>query len=151
MSVSTPVIVVDAPEVEPRLGKNQLRIELGYPTANFFKGEDPRGDRRIKQALRDAGKLNEVAVEQTEWIAARLREIEALKPGMTREDLMETFQEEGGLSGRTVQRFALRECPYIKADVRFEAVEGPEDDGTRSPRDKIVSISKPFLEWSIQD
>src|SRR5262245_38072261 len=34
-SFSTPVIVVDAQEIEPKLGADQLRIQLGYPTAEF--------------------------------------------------------------------------------------------------------------------
>lgn len=34
-----------------------LRIELGYPGPDFFRGEDPRSDARIFQALERAGKL----------------------------------------------------------------------------------------------
>lgn len=59
LSFSTPVIVVDAQAVESKLGADQLRIQLGYPTAEFFKGEDPRADRRIREALRADGKLTE--------------------------------------------------------------------------------------------
>ncbi|MDP2918747.1 MAG: hypothetical protein Q8O43_00810 [Dehalococcoidia bacterium] len=38
-------------------GKNAIRIELGYPGAGFFKGEDPRSDGAILESLRKAGKL----------------------------------------------------------------------------------------------
>jgi hypothetical protein len=55
-SFSTPVIVVDAQAVEPKLGADQLRIQLGYPTAEFYKGEDPRADRRIREALKASDK-----------------------------------------------------------------------------------------------
>jgi hypothetical protein len=58
-SFSTPVIVVDAQLVKPKLGADQLRIQLGYPTVEFFKGEDPRADRRIREALKAEGKLTE--------------------------------------------------------------------------------------------
>jgi hypothetical protein len=34
-----------------------LYITLGYPGADNFTGEDPRGNPRLKQALEDAGKL----------------------------------------------------------------------------------------------
>ena len=34
-----------------------IRIELGYPGPGFFRGEDPRSDVRIKQALEQAGIL----------------------------------------------------------------------------------------------
>src|SRR5262249_45174687 len=55
-SFSTPVIVVDAQAVEPKLGADQLRIQLGYPSAEFYKGEDPRADRRIREALKASDK-----------------------------------------------------------------------------------------------
>jgi len=57
ISFSTPVIVLDGPSVGKKLDENQIRIELGYPTEKFFKGRDPRGDERIKEALKELGKL----------------------------------------------------------------------------------------------
>src|SRR6185369_14209709 len=86
-----------------------------------------------------------------EWIAKSLREIEAVKVGMTRADLAKVFSTEGGLSTRTQQRFVYRECPYIKVDVEFEAVGQPGNRTIRNPDDKITKISKPFLEWTIID
>jgi hypothetical protein len=152
MSFSTPIIVVDAQAVEPKLGADQLRIQLGYPTAEFFKGKDPRGDRRVREALKAADKLTEAESEHSKWLAKSLREIQTIKPGMTREELLKVFQEEeGGLSSRTQQRYAFRECPYIKVDVTFEAVGALEGKLTKSPKDKITKISTPFLEWPIID
>jgi len=150
-SFSTPVVVVDAQALEPRLGADQLRIQLGYPTAEFFKGEDPRADRHIREALKTGGKLTEAESEHTKWLAQSLREIQTIKPGMSRGDLLKVFQEEGGLSNRTTQRYAYRDCPYIKVDVRFEAVGVSEDKLVKSPKDKITNVSAPFLEWSIVD
>ena len=89
--------------------------------------------------------------EHTEWLARSMREIETIKPGMDREDLLKVFQVEGGLSTRTQRKYAYRECPYVKVDVTFEAVGSPEDKLTESPNDKITKVSKPFLEWSIVD
>jgi hypothetical protein len=89
--------------------------------------------------------------EHTEWIAKSLKEIESVKVGMTRVDLLKVFKEEGGISTRTWRRYAYRDCPYIKVDVEFEPIGEPEDKLSESPKDKIIKISKPFLEWSIID
>ena len=89
--------------------------------------------------------------EHTEWIAKSLKEIESVKVGMTRVDLLKVFKEEGGISTRTRRRYAYRDCPYIKVDVEFEAVGEPEDKLSQNPRDKLIKISKPFLEWTISD
>ena len=92
-----------------------------------------------------------------EWIANSLKEIQKIKAGMTRADLLKVFTTEGGISTGLNRRFVYRECPYIKVDVEFEAVgraardaEGRvtlEEDG----RDIITKISRPYLEWSILD
>jgi hypothetical protein len=84
----------------------------------------------------------------TEWIARSLKEIESVKVGMTRGDLLRVFHEEGGISTRTWRRYVYRDCPYIKVEVEFEPVGDPV---SQSPRDKIIKISKPFLDWSIMD
>jgi hypothetical protein len=36
---------------------NVIKLELGYPDASFYQGEDPRSNTRIKEALQKAGKL----------------------------------------------------------------------------------------------
>ena len=36
---------------------NMIKLELGYPGPSFYKGEDPRSEKRIKDALEKAGKL----------------------------------------------------------------------------------------------
>jgi hypothetical protein len=88
--------------------------------------------------------------EHTEWIVKSLKEIETVKVGMTRGDLLKVFTEEGGISTRRWRRYVYHECPYIKVDVEFEPV-GETETPSQSPRDKIIKISKPFLEWSIMD
>jgi hypothetical protein len=89
--------------------------------------------------------------EHTEWIAKSLKEIESVKAGMTRVDLLKVFKEEGGISTRTWRRYAYRDCPYIKVDVEFEPIGEPENKLSQNQKDKIIKISKPFLEWSIMD
>ena len=89
--------------------------------------------------------------DHTEWIQRSLREIETVKVGMTRADLLKVFTEEGGISTRTWRRYVYRNCPNIKVDVEFEAIDDAENKVVQSPKDRIVKISKPFLEWSIAD
>lgn len=154
-SFPTPVIVIDAKAMDRGPGDDELRIQLGYPTAEFFKGDDPRGDERIRAALEAGGKLKAAdsdAGGHEAWLASCLREMQTIKPGMTREQLLAVFEEEaGGVSNRLAQRYAYRGCPTIKVDVRFEPAEAPQDKLTKSPNDRITQISTPFLEWPIVD
>lgn len=54
-SQSVPVI-----NIQPLQGRKGLvQIELGYPSREFFKGDDPRGDERVRNVLRKLGKLKE--------------------------------------------------------------------------------------------
>jgi hypothetical protein len=45
----------------------------------------------------------------------------------------------------------LRKGITKNVDVEFEPVGEPENKVTQSPRDRIIKISKPFLERSIMD
>jgi len=98
-----------------------------------------------------------ISQRRTEWIAASLREIEQIKVGMTRADLLKVFTTEGGLSTGLQRKFVYRDCPYIKVDVEFEPVGRPARDRNgrvtleEDRRDIITKISQPYLEWSIMD
>lgn len=94
---------------------------------------------------------SETTENHTSWIAQSLKNMESVKVGMTRKELLEVFREEGGISTRTWRRYAYRECPYIKVDVEFKPVEKNEARGTEYSSDEIVKISKPFLEPPIVD
>jgi hypothetical protein len=148
-SFSCPVIVIDSIASKAVAAKDQLSIGLGYPAATFFHGDDPRFDPRIHTALRAAGKLTKGPDDHIQWLAESLREMETIKPGMTRADLLRVFAEEAGLSTRIQRRYAYRD--FIKVDVKFEPARSPEDKLTEHSEDKIRDISRPFLEWSIQD
>ena len=90
--------------------------------------------------------------QHTKWIAQSLREMQTIKAGMTRAQLTKVFTTEGGLSTRKWRRYAYRECPYIKVDVEFKPVgTSKKYPHAESRNDVITEISKPFLEWSIQD
>jgi hypothetical protein len=89
----------------------------------------------------------------TKWIADTLKEIQTIKPGMTRRDLLRVFGEEGGISSRMWHRYIFHDCPYIKVDVEFFPSPANKDDpkAYNDPNDIITKISKPYLEWSIMD
>jgi hypothetical protein len=86
---------------------------------------------------------------QTQWIAASLKTMQTIKPGMARADLLKVFTTEGGISTRRQRRYIFRECPYIKVLVEFDPVD--DRDFVESPSDRITKISQPFLEWTIAD
>ncbi len=49
------VVIMLMPTGEPAF--EIYRIELGYPGSDFFRGDDPRSDPRVMEALEKAGKL----------------------------------------------------------------------------------------------
>lgn len=89
--------------------------------------------------------------ELTKKVAQVLQEVQKLKVGMTRAELLNTFTTEGGLSSRTWRRYVSQRCPYIKIDVEFAPVGPRVGVGDESPCDKITKLSPPFLEWSIKN
>lgn len=89
--------------------------------------------------------------EHTEWIESVLRSVDAIQPGMTRKELSSMFVEQGGgLWNRSQRVYIFRQCPYIKIEVRFAPVPkgGPNDE---LPEDKIVEVSKPYLQYFVAD
>lgn len=87
---------------------------------------------------------------QTPWVAASLKEMETVKVGMTRAQLLKVFTDEGGLSTRTDEVYVYHACPYFKVRVTFHPV-GKDAGYFGNMNDKIVSISEPFLQWTISN
>ncbi len=87
----------------------------------------------------------------TQKIQNIIEQINQIKPGMTRADLLKIFTTEGGISTRTWRRYAYKGCPYIKVDVEFKSVGSDGEKFQENPADIIVKISQPFLEFSIDD
>jgi hypothetical protein len=96
------------------------------------------------------------AQDHNAWVAHALQQMETIKPGMTREDLLKVFRTEGGLSIGLRRTFVSRDCSYFKVVVAFKAVAGPDRDNAgflrvEDNRDIIVKVSKPYLEFAIKD
>jgi hypothetical protein len=90
----------------------------------------------------------QVDEKRTQWIQHVMRSISTIKPGMTRKDLSSILETDGGLSFRSQGRFVYRHCPYIKVDIEFSPAD---EDANWSPDDRIVKISRPYLEYPSSD
>ena len=87
----------------------------------------------------------------TKIIVEVMETLDTLKPGMTRADILTVFTEEGGLSWRTHRTYVYRLCPYIKVDFDFAPVTNPDDRQTEMSDDKILKMSRPYLQYSVAD
>jgi hypothetical protein len=67
---------------------------------------------------------------------------------MTREDLLGVFTTEGGISTRRQRTYVHKQCPYVKVDVKFAPFGTGEAE---SSKDRILEISRPYLQMSIRD
>ena len=85
------------------------------------------------------------------WVLKSLGEMKKVKAGTTRAELLKVFEEEGGLSNRRQRTYVYRECRYFKVDVKFEPVGGAEDARAEAPGDRVVEVSKPYLDYAVVD
>jgi hypothetical protein len=91
------------------------------------------------------------------WVADALTRMQTIKVGMSRRELLTVFTTEGGLSTGLHRTFVSRDCPYFKVDVEFEAVGRPGRDADgrvtliQAEEDRIVSMSRPYLQFRIMD
>ncbi|HEX8117176.1 MAG TPA: hypothetical protein VF521_07885 [Pyrinomonadaceae bacterium] len=86
-----------------------------------------------------------------EWVLKSLQEMHTVKACMTRGDLLKVFAEEGGLSTRRQRTYVYKGCRYFKVDVKFEPVGGAEERLAESPDDRVVEISKPYVDYGVLD
>lgn len=113
----------------------------------------PSSPNKLPQWAKDRSQLDDESVpegpeysrQRTLWLAKVLRQIDSIHPGMTRKDLQSTFTTEGGISTREQQTFVYKNCPYIKVTVVFSAT------GATEAEDRIVSISPPYLAFTVTD
>ncbi|MGB6194357.1 MAG: hypothetical protein WBF42_17965 [Terracidiphilus sp.] len=95
--------------------------------------------------------------DNLQWVGQILEEMQSIKPGMTRADLLNVFTTEGGLSTEFERTYVSRRCGYFKVDVTFKPVGRDDKDSegratlVEDARDEIVSISRPYLAFSVMD
>ena len=95
-------------------------------------------------------KVKSSATNHSQWVANSLKEIQTVKVGMTRQDLLKIFTTEGGWATRRSRTYVYRQCHYIKVHVEFESVGEPKDNSREFGNDKIIS-PKPYLENMVID
>ncbi len=87
------------------------------------------------------------------WLKQVAEKIEAIKPGMTRWDLLKVLRTEGPpprtfiLGGRPQvlrESFVSRDCPALRIDVEFEPAAA--DQPAAAYQDVIVKVSKPYVQ-----
>lgn len=153
MSFAVPSIMIDRRAIFPDEPANTLVITRAYPTGKFGDGPDRRADQRIVAALTGLGKLvargPKVDEMLTHKLAYILSDCGQTKPGTTREELLRQFTTEGGLSTISKRTYVHRRCPYIKIDVEF-TLSTPDQQDER-PTDTVREVSRPYLQWSIND
>jgi len=117
--------------------------------ARFEIQHNTRSGEPLEPATLPGGAV--IDTEHSQWVSSVLAWIADIKPGMTRKDLLGVLTTEGGLSTRAHGTYVLKQCPYIKVDVEFLAVPNEQDRLTEKPDDKIVKISRPYLEYAHAD
>ena len=130
-------------------GNAHLVEKLAEPASESLLPAWAKGPGQIQDESVPVG--DEYNQERTKWIAKALRQIETIKPGMKRQDLLKVFTNEGGLSTRFQRTYVYSECPYIKVNVRFKAATNESNGMEEDAEDIIESISRPYLEWSVMD
>jgi len=59
LPISLDAVVINLHPIDKSLSDDQIRIELGYPSRQFFKRDDPRNVEGIREALEAANMLKE--------------------------------------------------------------------------------------------
>jgi hypothetical protein len=75
----------------------------------------------------------------------------AIKPGMTRIEVMRLFPQDGGISTPSSALFLHSGARYIKVHVKFFCKRDLEGRAIFSPNDRVESISLPYFQNQIFD
>jgi len=82
-----------------------------------------------------------------------LETAQRLKPGMTRKEVEQYLEKDGGMQFQSPTRYVDRACNYIKIDIEFQIVRGGSEKRNEllSPQDVVVGISKPYIAYPAKD
>lgn len=78
-----------------------------------------------------------------------LQNYQQLKVGLSRSDAIRYFVPDGGMQFPSSGRFVDPTCSYLHADIEFKLTK--PDAILPSPDDKIMSISKLYVEYPAKD
>jgi hypothetical protein len=102
------------------------------------------GVRQLMHA--SGGEPTKISTQQLDDI---LKQRATIKPGMTREELSKVFYPGGGISTMKHRTYSYSTVPYIRVDVDFTIQDLKQT--VEQPGDVVAKISKPYLEWSMDD
>jgi len=68
---------------------------------------------------------------------------------MTRQDVERYFTLDGGMNWRGQSRYVYQKCDLIQVEVTFEP--DPKEQKGFSTHDKIIKLSKLFLDYPTRD
>jgi hypothetical protein len=89
--------------------------------------------------------------EDANQVAGRaLHAATELKTGDTRADVERNFQLDGGLQVQGKSRYVYKRWPLIKIDVEFSN-QRTSDQSDSLPGDRVVRVSRPYLEYPYAD
>jgi len=87
------------------------------------------------------------AEEMNEFMESVLRDIEPVRVGTTRQNLLKVFEPAAGLRllSRTQVTYVYRKCNYIHVDFEFEPVGEPQNKSHPRPQDKVSKLPVPYI------
>jgi len=123
------------------------------------------------EAMREAAKDTNYVLEVHFWTGGKIapdqltipknvevagdcfRIFESITNGMTRAEVERKLTIDGGLRGVSQVRFIDPACPGFKIDVEFDFKKDASDQNRaiESKDDKVIRVSKPYLERPFQD
>jgi hypothetical protein len=88
-------------------------------------------------------------------VGEALKAAEELKVGITRGQIEKVFKEDGGMQFPQTAIYTYRKCGYIKIRVDFDPtkvdIEYAKKHFAFSPKDVVVNISRPYVEYPVKD
>jgi uncharacterized phage protein gp47/JayE len=79
-----------------------------------------------------------------------ITDADGIRAGMTRREIEKRFRRDGGLQFPRTTRYLYPDCDYIKIEISFEPVTSHGGD-MFSGDDKVVKVSKPYLDYPVAD
>ena len=100
-----------------------------------------------------------IALEQVvipnnvEFAGAYLKAFASITNGMTRGAVEKTFMLDGGFQGASPVRLLHSSCPLFKVNVEFDFKRNAADQNRAviGPEDKVIRVSKPYLQRPFMD
>ena len=89
--------------------------------------------------------------ERRAWLERCIKDFQSIKPGLTRGQVDKLLRHDGGLMQATHWRYRHPDCDYFKVDVDYAMKPDAAGGFVASANDRVVAVSKPYLEWPIDD